>query len=204
MTRSMNRSFALLTTLALSAALAACTCPGKHGDHGPGPGGPGAPPPPPAMPRVGKAQATIKGNAANKKIKGQVVFTQVDQDVLVVADIDGLKKNTDHGIHIHEFGDCSAPDLTSAGGHYNPMGAPHGGPDAPAHHAGDLGNLTSDAKGHAHLEETIKGMILAGPNQEIPGRSVIVHEGKDDYMSQPAGNSGNRIACGAINLMKAN
>src|SRR5712672_2272141 len=99
---------------------------------------------------VTKAMAVLsptKGNSAS----GTVTFTKVDGGVKIVADVAGLTPGQ-HGFHIHEFGDCSAPDATSAGGHFNPHHMQHGAPDAAAHHAGDLGNLEADASGKAHYE----------------------------------------------------
>lgn len=101
-------------------------------------------------------------------------------------------------VHVHEFGDCTASDTKSAGEHFAPEGDPHGGPRAPAHHAGDLGNLEADATGKAHLDLTVdapeRGMLL--------GRAVIVHQKEDDLESQPSGNAGARIACGVIGTAK--
>ena len=85
----------------------------------------------------------------NSGVHGTVRFTQQgDDSVRVVADLMGLPANSKHGFHIHEFGDCSAPDGASAGGHYNPTQHEHGAP-GPNSHVGDMGNITSDAEGHA-------------------------------------------------------
>jgi Cu-Zn family superoxide dismutase len=133
-------------------------------------------------------------------VKGTVTFTQESTGLRVVADITGLKPG-EHGFHVHEKGDCSAPDASSAGGHFNPTGMPHGGPNSEKHHLGDLGNLTADASGHAHLDTVFTFLALSGTNS-IVGHSVIVHEGKDDLTSQPTGNAGARVACGVIELKK--
>ena len=143
------------------------------------------------------------GAAATQPTMGNVTgtakFTQMDKStVQMVVDLKGFAPNSTHGIHIHEKGDLTAPDLTSAGPHYDPaMTKQHGGPEADKHHAGDAGNLQADAKGAAHLELTIKGVSLTGDNSLV-GRSVIVHEKADDLHSNPAGNSGARIAGGVI------
>src|SRR5437016_3912546 len=76
--------------------------------------------------------------ASGSQVSGTVTFTQHGNQVTVVADVQGLPPNTSHGFHIHERGDCSAPDAMSAGGHFNPDSHPHGGPSSPMHHAGDL------------------------------------------------------------------
>ena len=133
-------------------------------------------------------------------VHGTVTFTQIADGVKVVADLEGLSDGK-HGIHIHEFGDCSSTDGTSAGGHYNPSGKTHGGPMDMSRHMGDMGNIVADASGKAHLEYVDKVIKLNGPGSII-GRSVVVHKGEDDLKSQPAGNSGPRVACGVIGLAK--
>jgi Cu-Zn family superoxide dismutase len=133
------------------------------------------------------------------KVTGTAKFTQNDSSsVMMVVDLKGLPPNSTHGIHIHEKGDLTAADLSSAGPHYDPaMTKTHGGPDSPKHHAGDAGNIKADDKGNAHLELTLQGVSLTGEDSII-GRSVIVHAGEDDLHSNPAGNSGARIAGGVI------
>jgi Cu-Zn family superoxide dismutase len=152
-----------------------------------------------------KATALIRpaGAAATMPSMGQVTgtatFTQTGpQTVQMVVDLKGLAPNSKHGIHIHERGDLTAPDLSSAGAHYDPaMTKQHGGPDSAHHHAGDAGNIEANAQGDAHLEVTLNGVSLTG-NNSIVGRSVIVHGKADDLHSNPAGNSGPRIAGGVI------
>lgn len=129
-------------------------------------------------------------------VKGIVTFIQDGSSMHVVADISGLAPG-EHGFHIHEKGDCSAADGSSAGPHFNPANATHGGPGAGSHHAGDLGNITADAEGKAHLDVMVDGISFDGASS-ILNRSVVVHEKKDDLKSQPAGDSGKRIACGVI------
>ncbi|MGN2390130.1 superoxide dismutase family protein [Pelomicrobium sp. G1] len=130
-------------------------------------------------------------------VTGTVNFTQKGDKVLVVAEVKGLKPGP-HGFHVHEKGDCSAPDGMSAGGHFNPHGKKHSGPNDPDRHAGDLGNIVADASGNARLTlETDALSIGSGPGN-ILGRSVIVHADPDDFKTQPHGNAGARIACGLI------
>ena len=136
-----------------------------------------------------------KGNTA----KGTVLFTQEGDKVKVVADITGLKPNSEHGFHIHE-GSEVGEDGMKAGGHYNPGKHEHGGPQSAQHHAGDLGNLKADANGNAHLEITLDDISVNGKQNPIVGRTVIVHAQPDDYKTQPTGNSGARIAGGVIKL----
>jgi Cu-Zn family superoxide dismutase len=103
-----------------------------------------------------------------------------------------------HGFHIHEKGDCSAPDGTSAGGHFNPLGKPHAHPTVADRHAGDLPMLEADASGNATLTATIDLVTIGSGATDIVGRGVIVHKDPDDWKTQPTGNSGARVACGVI------
>ncbi len=133
-----------------------------------------------------------KGNTAS----GVVMFTKEKDGVKVVAVVSGLTEGL-HGFHIHEVGDCSAPDGSSAGGHFNPAGNPHGGPADQKRHAGDLGNVEANLYGNAIQEELDHVIKLDGPDSII-GRSVIIHAGQDDLKTQPTGGAGARVACGVI------
>jgi Cu-Zn family superoxide dismutase len=133
-----------------------------------------------------------QGNQAS----GQVTFTPAEGGLRVTAHLTGLTPG-ERGFHLHETPDCSAADGSSAGNHWNPTLQPHGSPDAPAHHAGDLGNVTADASGAAHLDRVVKGLALEG-NEGVIGRAVIVHGQRDDLTSQPSGNAGPRLACGVV------
>jgi len=137
-----------------------------------------------------------QGNTVN----GTITFASTAGGVLVKGDIHGLAPGK-HGFHIHECGDCSAADGTSAGGHFNPTGMQHGSPMDMTRHEGDMGNIEADASGNAHVEYTDKMMKLNGPNSII-GRGIIVHSGEDDLKTQPTGNSGARVACGVIGIAK--
>jgi Cu-Zn family superoxide dismutase len=138
--------------------------------------------------------------AKDKTVKGVITFTQTEKGVKVVAHFEGLTPGK-HGFHVHEFGNCSAPDATSAGGHFNPTQMAHGGPTDAARHSGDLGNIVADDKGVADLEWFDPMMQLSGP-QSIIGRAVIVHAKEDDLKTQPTGNAGAREACGVIGVAK--
>ncbi|HYA76917.1 MAG TPA: superoxide dismutase family protein [Burkholderiaceae bacterium] len=107
------------------------------------------------------------------------------------AKVSGLTPGV-HGFHIHETGDCSAVDASSAKGHFNPTGRPHGS------HLGDLPDLTADASGTASLSADVPGLTLDDAATSIMGRAFVVHADPDDHVSQPAGNSGKRVACGVI------
>jgi Cu-Zn family superoxide dismutase len=165
--------------------------------------------PEPATPASVVAVAIMKPALAattqptNNDVTGTVTFTQVGSDVKVVADITGLAPNTKHGFHIHQKPDLSAPDLMSTGGHFNPGHHPHGGPTTSPVHEGDLGNLTADDSGNAHLELTVNDITIGtGAANDIVGHSVIIHAKADDFSTQPTGNSGARVAGGIIELQK--
>lgn len=131
-------------------------------------------------------------------VSGTVTFTREGENVKIVADIEGLTPGK-HGFHIHEFGDCSAPDGTSASGHFNPENTKHGGPDDEIRHVGDLGNIEAGNDGTAHLEMT-DSMISMQGEHSIIGRAVVIHAGEDDFSSQPTGAAGARLACGVIGI----
>jgi Cu-Zn family superoxide dismutase len=148
-----------------------------------------------------KAIAVLHPTAGNK-VSGTVTFTEVADGVQVHADITGLTPGN-HGFHVHEFGDCSAADLSSAGGHFNPAKKPHAGPDDAERHVGDMGNVEADASGKATLEYVDHQISLTNDQDSVIGRSVVVHAKADDLKTQPAGDSGARIACGAIGRAKS-
>jgi Cu-Zn family superoxide dismutase len=147
---------------------------------------------------VKQAIAVLHPTAGNK-CQGKITFTQEGDSVKIVADVTGLTPGQKHAFHIHQFGDCSAPDAMSAGGHYNPESHEHGLLDKDKRHAGDLGNLQADDGGKAHYEITVKNITIAGTKNPIIGRGVIVHARPDDG-GQPVGNAGARIACGVIGV----
>ncbi|WP_419656123.1 SodC: superoxide dismutase [Desulfosarcina variabilis str. Montpellier] len=135
---------------------------------------------------------------AGSNVSGTIHFTAVADGVKVSATVEGLKPGK-HGFHIHELGDCSAPDGTSAGGHFNPEKNPHAGPDQAKRHVGDLGNLFADGSDRSHYERVDSHLSLNGAHS-IVGRAVIVHAGEDDLTSQPTGAAGGRLACGVIGV----
>ncbi len=149
--------------------------------------------PDPTGPRA-MAPLQTKGGS---QVAGTIFFSEQPGGVRVVARVSGLKPNQAHGFHVHEKGDCSAPDATSAGGHFNPAAKPHGAQSMP-HHGGDMPSLKADAMGNAEATFTIEGVTLAAASDGVIGRAVIVHAQPDDYKTQPTGNSGGRIACGVI------
>jgi superoxide dismutase, Cu-Zn family len=144
-----------------------------------------------------RATAALQPTKGNKAL-GEVTFEQQGDRVRVLANVQGLKPGAEHGFHIHEAGDCSADDGSSAKGHFNPDAKPHGNPAAADHHAGDLPALKAGKDGRAKLDTTISGVTLAPGPTSIVGRGMVIHADPDDYKTQPAGNSGARIACGVI------
>jgi superoxide dismutase, Cu-Zn family len=147
------------------------------------------------------AKATVKlSSTANQTARGEVTFTAGADGVHVVGSFSGLVYG-EHGFHVHEKGDCSAPDAASAGGHFNPGAKPHAARDAAARHAGDLGNLKADPYGLARVDFVDKGLSLSGADSII-GKAVIIHEKADDFATQPSGNAGARQACGVIEAAK--
>jgi len=143
---------------------------------------------------------------SKSQVHGTVTFTKVVGGVRVVGHVSGLTPGK-HGFHIHEFGDCTDPAGKSAGGHFNPKGAPHAGPGMKSH-VGDLGNIEADAKGEAAYDKVISQVMFHGESS-ILGRAVIVHEKEDDLKTQgntpgtTPGNSGARLACGVIGVAKS-
>ncbi len=157
---------------------------------------------PPAPPPPKHATASMTGTAKYKAVKGTVEFKETPDGIEVTANLEGLKKG-DHGFHIHEKGDCSAPDAMSAGGHFNPTNMKHGAPDAEEHHEGDMGNITAEKDGKATKTFTLKGATLGDGNTSIAGKGFIIHAKADDMKTQPTGNAGDRVACGTITVDEA-
>jgi Cu-Zn family superoxide dismutase len=146
----------------------------------------------PAKRAVALLNAT-KGN----RTQGSVTFEQAENGVLIIADVEFLEPGK-HAFTIHEYGDCSAPDGSSIGGHYNPTRSrKHGGPHHLKRHAGDLGNIVGDHVGHGHYERVDSMITLEGPHSII-GKSIAIHANADDFTTQPHGNSGGCICCGVI------
>ena len=144
------------------------------------------------------AQATL-ASASGSKVSGDLQFSAGPGGVAVTGRVTGLPASTLHGFHVHEYGDCSKPDARSAGEHFNPARVDHGGPSSATRHLGDIPNIEADASGTAAVSATISGATLrdGGPN-DLVGKAVIVHSKRDDYTTQPSGDSGARIACGVV------
>ena len=139
---------------------------------------------------------------SGSKVQGSVTFTQIGDVVRVTGEITGHTKGP-KGFHIHEKGDCSAADASSAGGHFDPRepknwSTRHGGPHTAERHAGDLGNIVFDQNGKAVVNMMVGGIAVDSGPIGIIGRAVIVHAATDDFKTDPTGNAGGRVACGVI------
>ncbi|MBM1105891.1 superoxide dismutase family protein [Aurantibacter crassamenti] len=137
---------------------------------------------------------------SNSDVKGEVTFTEENNMVKMIATFSGLSEG-EHAIHLHEKADCSSADGKSSGGHWNPTKEPHGKWGAEeGYHKGDIGNFKADADGNATVEFSSEQWCLSceDENKNILGKAVIIHQGQDDFTSQPSGNAGARISCSAI------
>lgn len=155
-------------------------------------------PPEPPQPTQGGpvAGAEIEGRSGSA-MTGKVTFEQRENRVHVTLQVAGAPPG-EHGVHIHETGDCSDPAAKSAGGHFNPLGAMHGGPQAAQRHPGDFGNLTVKEDGTGTLELDTDVLTVPEGAMSVVGKAIIVHEKPDDLVTQPTGNAGGRIGCGVI------
>jgi Cu-Zn family superoxide dismutase len=170
----MNKS---LVIVALAASLGACSTLG---------GGSGS----------ARVELAARSGSA---VSGELRLRDTSQGLQIRGQVRGLAPNSEHGFHIHDKGDCSAADASSAGGHFNPGAAQHGhAGTGGAHHAGDVPNIKADARGVARVDQLVAGVTIAAGAASVAGRSVVVHRDADDYTTQPAGNSGPRLACGVI------
>lgn len=145
---------------------------------------------------------TIKIALAQKSdsgVSGEATFTEKDGKVTFIANVTGLKPGI-HAIHIHEKADCSDPKAESAGGHWNPGAKKHGKWGVGEYHKGDIGNFPADENGNGTISFTTSEWCIgcSDPQKNIVGKGLIVHEKADDYVTQPTGNAGGRVACGGI------
>jgi superoxide dismutase, Cu-Zn family len=136
---------------------------------------------------------------SNSGVTGTATFTQKGDEVTLVANLAGLKPGT-HAIHIHEKADCSAADAASAGGHWNPTFKKHGKWGETECHKGDIGNFTANVDGNGTIIFKTKEWCIGcgDETKDIIGKGLIVHDKPDDFVTQPTGNAGARVACSAI------
>src|SRR5690606_14517969 len=152
-----------------------------------------------AEPEVKKLKVTLEPKSGSNA-RGTVIFNQNDGEVYMTALFEGLTEGS-HAIHIHESSDCSAPDGTSTGGHWNPTRSQHGKwGDETGYHRGDIGNFTVDASGNGSISFKTDEWCIGcdDPTKNIIGKAIIVHEGVDDFTTQPTGDAGGRVSCGGI------
>ncbi len=191
----------LLITAALVLPLFLTACDAPPSPPTPPPP-PEAPPPPPAPPPPALSSVTARADMAptdGNQAQGQLTLTATSNGVQITGQISGLEPGGTHGFHVHEVGDCSAPDASSAGPHFDPHGHVHGHPGEGEHHVGDMLNVVADDTGLINAHALAKDATLGdGGATDILGRAIVLHAGADDYSSQPAGDSGPRIACGVI------
>lgn len=143
-----------------------------------------------------RATAQLLPTQGNKTF-GEATFEQLGSKVRLTLFVQGLKPGQQHGLHIHEVGDCGN-QAENAKAHFDPFDKPHGSPSGTERHAGDLPALIANKQGRAKLQADIDLIAVGTGPSGIIGRSLIVHAEADDYKSQPSGNSGDRIACGVI------
>jgi Cu-Zn family superoxide dismutase len=177
-----------LFVLGAAAIVSACAQPAPREEPPPSPSPP---------PRAQQASAVIEARS-DSQLSGMATFTVEGEQIAMRLDLEHAPPGR-HAAHIHEFGDCSAPDGSSAGGHWNPMGVDHGKWAVEPFHLGDLGNVTIGADGSgAFLLTTDLWSIGTGESNDIVGKAIIVHAGVDDFSTQPTGGAGGRIGCGVI------
>lgn len=136
---------------------------------------------------------------SNSNVTGTAKFVEKNGKVTFTAKITGLKPGV-HAIHIHEKSDCSAADGTSAGGHWNPTFKKHGKWGEGEYHKGDIGNFTADEKGNGTITVTTDEWCIGcgDETKDILNKGLIVHQGADDFVTQPTGDAGGRVACTGI------
>ncbi|MDM0043889.1 superoxide dismutase family protein [Variovorax dokdonensis] len=180
MKNNFRRALTLSVSLACVAMLGACGNMSMNGRAG--------------------ASATLAPTAAvsPNTVAGTVTFTALEHGVRVAGEVRGLKPGSEHGFHIHEKGDCG-DNGNAAGGHFNPSGGKHGKYGSAGGHAGDMPSLVADSSGAARFSVDDHSISLTeGTPNNIVGRALVVHRDPDDFSSQPAGNSGPRVACAVI------
>ncbi|WP_269792567.1 superoxide dismutase family protein [Stenotrophomonas sp. Iso1] len=168
--------------------------------------GPAPKPTPPVQQATVSTARMAEANlapASASLVSGRLALVPEAGGVHITGVIGSLPRGQQAAFHVHEKGDCSAVDASSAGGHFNPTMQAHGRAGAAAHHAGDMDNLQANSDGVVHVDVHLRGVTLGGGAvNDIAGRALVVHAGADDYRSQPAGNAGARVACAVIRVVR--
>lgn len=173
------------TSIALGAVALAAGCAGGAATNAP------------SSTPVAQAIAALEA-LGGSGVSGAATFTVENGAVVLELALAGAAPG-EHAVHLHEFGDCSAADGSSAGAHWNPTTAAHGRWGAGAFHLGDIGNVVVGAGGRGTLRLVSEHWALrTGAANDVLGKSVIVHAKVDDFTTQPTGNAGGRIACGVV------
>lgn len=146
------------------------------------------------------AEAMIS-SASGSTVSGTATFEQTDEGVKFTLELNGATAGS-HAVHLHQKGDCSADDATSAEGHWNPEDTEHGNRFSEgAHHAGDIENIEVGEDGTGKMELMIEGWTIGdNSSSDIINKAIIIHAGEDDFVSQPSGAAGPRVGCGVIQL----
>lgn len=195
MERTRNTLAATLSCCAVALALAACSRSPEPSATATEPAADAAAP----APESPAATALVAlGPTEGNNVSGTLTLTQEAGAVAITGTVGNLTPGSQHGFHVHEKGDCSSGDGMSAGGHFNPLGKPHGHYSQGERHAGDMPNLKADANGVAEARFHLDGVTVGSGPTDIVGRGLIVHANPDDYTSQPVGNAGGRLACAVI------
>lgn len=150
-----------------------------------------------------KSNKIVEVNLVSKSgssVIGVVYLEEINETVKMTASIKGAKPG-EHAIHIHEKGDCNSADGNSAGGHWDPDNSKHGKWGDEEHHRGDIGNISVGEDGEGTLSLTTDRWCIGcgDAKKDILGKAIVVHKGADDFVSQPSGDAGERVACGEIN-----
>jgi superoxide dismutase, Cu-Zn family len=190
MEMSMNTTLNTLLAATVVVAVTACSSAPKT-----------TAPAAPVAVSTAKAATVNLASASASLVSGKLSVVPMGDGVHLTGEIGGFAPHSTHAIHIHEKGDCSAADASSAGGHFNPSASPHGKVDSGAHHGGDMNNIVADGEGVARVDVHASGVTLGGgAANDVAGKAVIVHASADDYKTQPTGNAGGRMACGVITV----
>lgn len=149
-------------------------------------------------PSGGDKAVAVISPASGSNVQGKATFREVGDEVKVKLHLKNLEPGK-HAFHLHNKGDCSASDATSAGGHWNPTNEEHGKRGQGEFHKGDIANVVANSNGKVDFTMKVDGWNVGGTKKSnILGQAVIIHAGADDFTSQPSGAAGARVACGVI------